>query len=55
MKNNEAITLIEEIEEDGRNVTSKHIEALVIAIKALNFIEEHFPKTFTDYLNGEQI
>lgn len=35
MKTKEAIKLIQEIEEDGRNVTSKHIEALVFAIKAL--------------------
>ncbi len=35
MTNKEAIKLIQEIEEDGRNVTFKHIEALDLAIKAL--------------------
>lgn len=35
MTNEEAINLIQEIEEDGRNVTSEHIEALKLAIEAL--------------------
>ena len=35
MSNEEAIKLIQGIEEDGRNVTSEHIEALDLAIKAL--------------------
>lgn len=52
MTNKEGIILLQEIEEDGRNVTKKHIEALDIAIKALEFIEENYPKTFIDYLNG---
>lgn len=52
---NEAIKLIKEIEEDGRNVTKKHIEALDLAIKALEFVDENFPKTFIDYLHGEKI
>lgn len=30
-------------------------KALDRAIKALDFIEENFPKAFEDYLNGEQI
>lgn len=30
-------------------------EALDLAIKALKFIDENYPKTFIDYLNGEQI
>ena len=55
MTNKEAIKLIQGIEEDGRNVTSEHIEALDLAIKALEFINENYPKTFIDYLNGEQI
>ena len=55
MTNKEAIKLIKGIEEDGWNVTSEHIEALVLAIKAFIFIDENFPKTFIDYLNGEQI
>lgn len=35
----EAIKLIQEIEEDGRNVTSEHAKALDLAIKALRFAE----------------
>lgn len=54
MTNKEAIKLIQGIEEDGRNVTTEHVEALVLAIKAFEFINENFPKTFIDYLNGEQ-
>ena len=30
-------------------------QALDLAIKALEFIDENYPKTFIDYLNGEQI
>ena len=30
-------------------------KALDRAIKALDFIEENYPKTFEDYLNGDQI
>lgn len=33
----------------------KQKEAYDLAIKALEFIEENYPKTFIDYLNGEQI
>jgi len=55
MTNKEAIKLIQGIEEDGRNVTSDHVEALNLAIKALEFTDENYPKTFIDYLNGEQI
>lgn len=33
----------------------KQKEAYELAIKALEFIEENYPKTFIDYLNGEQI
>lgn len=39
MTNKEAIELIQGIEEDGRNVTNEHIEALYLAIKALEFAE----------------
>ncbi len=39
MTNKEAIKLIQGIEEDGRNVTTKHIGALDLAIKALEFAE----------------
>ena len=30
-------------------------DALDLAIKALEFVDENYPKTFIDYLNGEQI
>lgn len=30
-------------------------EAFILAIKALQFINENYPKTFIDYLNGVQI
>lgn len=33
----------------------KFYEAIDLAIKALKFIAENYPKTFIDYLNGEQI
>ena len=33
----------------------KQKEAYDLAIKALEFINENYPKTFIDYLNGEQI
>ena len=35
MTTKEAIKLIQGIEEDGRNVTTEHIEAFALAIKAL--------------------
>ena len=64
MTNKEAIELIQEIEEDGRNVTSKHIEALDLAIKALEerphgdlisrtWLKEH--KFTTQVCNGVEI
>ncbi len=34
---------------------SEYPEAFDLAIKALEFINENFPKTFIDYLNGEPI
>lgn len=55
MTNKEAIKLIQAIEEDGRNVTSEHIEALDLAIKALEFAEKYFSNSFNSYINGEQI
>ena len=33
----------------------KYRQALELAIKALEFVEENFPKTFIDYINGVQI
>lgn len=55
MTSKDAIKLIQGIEEDGWNVTSDHVKALELAIKAFEFIDENYPKTFIDYLNGEQI
>ena len=40
MTNKEAIKLIQGIEEDGRNVNKEHIEALALAIKALEEPEQ---------------
>ena len=37
MTNTEAIKLIQEIEEDGRNVTAEHIAALDLAVEALTY------------------
>lgn len=54
MSNEEAIKLIQGIEEDGRNVNKEHIDALNLAIKALKFINDNYPKTFMDYLNDEK-
>ena len=34
---------------------TKQMEMYEIAIKALEFIEENFPKTFNDYLQGREI
>ena len=34
---------------------TKQMEMYEIAIKALEFIEENYPKTFNDYLRGEEI
>jgi len=33
----------------------ERIEAYDLSIKALEFIDANYPKTFIDYLNGEQI
>ena len=45
MTNEEAVKLIQEIEEDGRNVTSEHIKALNLATNAL--------ETGEVYMTGE--
>ena len=58
MTNKEAIRRIREhmIIHKLNEPRAIHIsEALDRAIKALDFIEENFPKSFEDYLNGEQI
>jgi len=45
-----AVTLI-----DNDFTARYHIDALQMAIKALEFINENFPESFKDYLNGEQL
>jgi len=46
MTNKDAVKLIQEIEEDGRNVTKEHIEALDMAIKALDIYKTFCPVEF---------
>lgn len=59
MNNKEAIKKLKSMIHDDKRVygdkPKQRNEALDLAIKALEFIEENFPKTFIDYLNGEQI
>ena len=52
MNNKEAIERLKE----GPSLTAYHKygEAVSLAIKALEFIEKNFPKTFDDYLKGEE-
>lgn len=42
----------EAIEIRGDTPSSEARQFLNLAIKALEFIEENYPKTFIDYLNG---
>lgn len=48
MRNNEAIKLIQGIEEDGRNVTTEHIEALKLVImelkQVIDLVQEYADK-----------
>lgn len=62
MTSKEAISIITQIKgiitndnswSDVAKATVK--EAFDLAIKALEFTDENFPKIFIDYLNGEQI
>lgn len=60
MTNKEAIDELSVLSErisDGETVNvfvhdGKYGQALDLAIKALEFIDENFPNTFIDYLNG---
>lgn len=56
MTNKEAIFYLKQVREDyeGKEFVEGK-EALDFAIKAFEFINENYPKTFIDYLNGEQI
>ena len=57
MTNKEAIRVLNAIKEHPSMSVYLPDEyvALDLAIKALEFIDENFPKTFIDYLNGERI
>lgn len=45
----------EAIESRGDTPFSEARQFLNLAVKALEFIEENYPKTFIDYLNGIKI
>lgn len=51
-RNLELGKVIGAVSEEGAD---ERIEAYDLAINALKFIDENCPKTFIDYLNGEQI
>lgn len=55
MTNKEAIEILTDmpISTMGGRTFNEMADALDLAIKALEFIEENFPKTFDDYLRGE--
>ena len=56
MKNKKAIRVLENIEHYLKTHTNESCEeehtAIDLAIKALEFIDENYPYTFIDYLNG---
>ena len=66
MTNEEAIKLIQGIEEDGRNITTEHLKALDLAIEALEeaqldikLLKMDLPELFRPsydggYLRGEE-
>ena len=58
MKNEQALEILEHnwtklVNPDCTDEELGH--ALELAIKAFEFIEENYPKTFDDYLKGEEI
>ena len=56
MTNRKALEILKtEWKIDAEIFDTDFYEALELAIKAFEFIEENFPKTFIDYLNGVQI
>ena len=57
MNNKEAITVLKNhiSPHDDCEADNEANQAIRLAIKAFEFIDENFPKTFIDYLNGEQI
>ena len=59
MTNKEAIEIIEAYKDrltsSCSNLLDEDICAFDLAIKALEFVNENYPKTFIDYLNGELI
>ena len=55
MTNREAIDILTNIKNTPRVIWTNGADTVFeLAIKALEFIEENFPKTFDDYLNGEE-
>lgn len=52
MTNREAIVWLKSTKEHYGEYHEKADEALDIAIKGLEFINENFPESFKDYLNG---
>lgn len=51
MTNEEAQTILRKF----YSLDDTENEALNLAIKGLEFIQENFPESFKDYLNGEQL
>lgn len=52
--NEEVIKILEEMPIDSNVHFEEIAEALNLAIKGLEFINENFPESFKDYLNGNQ-
>ncbi len=55
MTNKEAIKLLQSIEEDGFNVTAEHLDALDLAIKALEDVERLEEENHSNFVNSQHI
>ncbi len=57
MTNEEAIKQLKWVQKRICDITysPESFEAIDLAIKAFEFINDNYPKTFIDYLNGELI
>lgn len=61
MINKEAIEILKELPDRvvsilmPLDIDFDYKEAIDLAIKGLEFINENFPESFKDYLNGEQL